>query len=81
MGLPHLGRSCHFTSSIMTPRGNNAGSRTYAPLLPLARTPVASSPPSLCLKFLGLERVASPSLSNYGGTRLDPIRGLIGTLV
>jgi hypothetical protein len=29
--------------------------------------------------FWGLESVASPSLSNYGGAGLDPFRGHIGT--
>jgi hypothetical protein len=30
--------------------------------------------------FWGLESVVSPSLSNYGGTRLDPIRGHVDIL-
>jgi hypothetical protein len=47
---------------------------------------VAFSSSSLRLKktkrrkgdFLGVESVASPSLSSHGGTRLDPFQGYIG---
>jgi hypothetical protein len=55
----NMGLVCHFTtpvrarcfaSSVVTLRGYKVGGCPCTNLRPLARTPIASSPPSLCLK-------------------------------
>jgi hypothetical protein len=43
-------RACHFASLIVTHQGYKAGGRPCAHICPLARTLIASSHPSLCLK-------------------------------
>jgi hypothetical protein len=42
--------ACHFTSSVVTPRGHKVGNRPCVNLHPLARSPIASSLPSLWLE-------------------------------
>jgi hypothetical protein len=86
----------HFAFSVVTPWGYKASGRPCVNLHPFERLPVASSPPSLWLKrkrgreidietgereLLSLQGIASPSILNYGGAGLDPIRGHVGVSV
>jgi hypothetical protein len=82
MGLLHLVRACCFASSVVTPWGYKSeqsplhtptSSRTISHCL---LTSFLASEKRKREKeregFGGLESIASPSLSNHGGTRLDP---------
>jgi hypothetical protein len=88
-----LVRAHHFAFLVVTPWGYKASGRPCGNLCLLARTPVASSSPSLGLKrkrgreidletgekLLSLQGATSPSLLNNGRAGLDPIGGYAGT--
>jgi hypothetical protein len=79
----------HYFASVVTPRGYKSKRSPLHTLTSSRTNNCCLAPPSLCMKrereregdFLGLESIASPSLSRLGRTQLDHFQGHAGSPV